>query len=143
MAAATEKFIRNHTTDMIHSEDLTASQFAYLTGIQTKRHPIESPMIESDSDSDSESELEEDHLYSASIMTHHSQQDIRIWDTRFWQYEPKQLTRHQSEPGVRPNVIQKGRFRIMWGSMDDDLTAHSQPAIRCIEWKRKRSQSQS
>ncbi|KAI8367075.1 hypothetical protein BD560DRAFT_400027 [Blakeslea trispora] len=115
MAAATEKFIRNSSTHDIHTEDLTASQFASLTGIHHRTS------IDSESDSDSDSDLED------ILSIHSNQQDIQIWDTQFWQSTAK------------PNMIQKGRFMIVWGHVDHELTV--QPVMRCIEWKRKRKSS--
>ncbi|KAG1148862.1 hypothetical protein G6F37_000540 [Rhizopus arrhizus] len=132
-AAATEKFIRKNMKETIISEDLTASQFANLTGIKTKRDDEESS---SDDDADSTSTS--------------TSQPLTIWDSHFWldrrfkhsipisQSQPCissiPLTRHRSEP----TVIQKGRFKIIWG-MDDNEPMVTTTKSNCVEWKRKKN----
>jgi hypothetical protein len=217
MAAATEKFVRhssptttyNHhqtapssprprSDDIaIHSEDLTASQFANLTGIKTKRnsqqhsiyYPTSDVYEESSSDDedydDDEEEDPRDYYYSsttsaASSSNRHSHQHpaaMRIWDSHFWQDGRKSLpipiltsttsmkelaagpsnkitsqplSTHISEPGrfmraPAPSVVQKGRFKIVWGGQEED--SQQEPIIKhephCVEWKRKRVGSNS
>ncbi|KAI8047677.1 uncharacterized protein B0P05DRAFT_576241 [Gilbertella persicaria] len=133
MAAATEKFIRN-TPDIIHSEDLTASQFAHLTGINTKRNSLYSI-----DESESESDMEDDCYYSTtnSALTHDTA--IQIWDSQFWNQGKHAII---SPAEKMPSMIQKGRFKIVWGQIDDDTVTYIQPStIRCVEWKRKRASS--
>ncbi|ORE12697.1 hypothetical protein BCV71DRAFT_252114 [Rhizopus microsporus] len=110
-AAATEKFIRRNKE--VLSEDLTASQFANITGIKkTKRYEEEAHL--SDDDADSTTTSASQPLLVSSLTS-------------------LPLTRHKSEPGV----IQKGRFKITWGM--DDESAMITPEINCVEWKRKKN----
>ncbi|ORE04346.1 hypothetical protein BCV72DRAFT_231714 [Rhizopus microsporus var. microsporus] len=136
-AAATEKFIRRNKQEVL-SEDLTASQFANITGIKkTKRYEEEAHLSDDDADS----------------TTTSASQPLSIWDSHFWHNDRQTetsitssasqpcissltslpLTRHKSEPGV----IQKGRFKITWGM--DDESAMITPEINCVEWKRKKN----
>ncbi len=189
MAAAKEKFIRHSSPPsseiVIHSEDLTASQFANLTGIKTKRNSIYSTSVptsdgyleeDSDSDEEDDEEYSRDYYYSSTTSASSSYQPtVRIWDSHFWQDHRKSLPtnistltsttsiqdistkaepikpiltsqplcRHTSEPGGTkvPSMIQKGRFKIVWGN--DDNEPISAPESHCVEWKRKRAGSNS
>ncbi|KAI8083749.1 hypothetical protein BDF21DRAFT_416527 [Thamnidium elegans] len=182
MAAATEKFIRHSTPAtseiLIHSEDLTASQFANLTGIKTKRASFytstpgdmsvdEDESDESDDDDESDDEEENAHdFYTASLSSssHHKHQPaMKIWDSHFWKNDKnlassaslkdisstekiissQPLSRHTSEPGGQrvPSMIQKGRFKIVWGGDDNEPITPIAP--QCVEWKRKRASSAS
>ncbi|KAI8985268.1 hypothetical protein BDB01DRAFT_850306 [Pilobolus umbonatus] len=122
LAAATEKFIRSKPT-VIHSEDLTASQFAQLTGIHTRRSTYSMDSLDISSDDDSTK----------------STQSVNIWDSNFWKDHPLSLTRELSEPGGRkvPSMIQKGRFKIVWGQDDNEPIVA--PETHVVEWKRKRT----
>ena len=183
MAAATEKVIRHHTDPseiVIHSEDLTASQFANMTGIKTKRNSIYSSsppdfVEEDDMDSDdSDDDYSRDYYNSYySISSSHNNNNkhhapATIWDSHFWQDRKsaptttsvsmkaiashanntpcsQPLSRQTSEPGGTkvPSMVQKGRFKIVWGN--DDSTTNSEPVRppNCVEWKRKRAGSSS
>ncbi|KAI8886847.1 hypothetical protein K501DRAFT_243455 [Backusella circina FSU 941] len=158
LAAATEKYIRHE--DTICSEDLTASQFANLTGINRKSQSLQSLVLDDDSDDDDEDEPQE---YD-DVDIEHSKPVMRIWDSHFWQDnrvpQSKQLEsssnnnkkptsilissqplgRQLSEPGGKriPSMIQKGRFKIVWGA-DDDNEPVAAPESHCLEWKRKRA----
>jgi hypothetical protein len=148
LAAATEKYIRHE--DTICSEDLTASQFANLTGINRKSQSLQSLVL----DDDSEDEEDEPHEYDDNVE---HKPVMRIWDSHFWhdEREPKHietkkpnaaahiissqpLGRQLSEPGGKrvPSMIQKGRFKIVWGDDDEPVSA---PESHCLEWKRKRA----
>lgn len=185
MAAATEKYIRhrkNSPTDTseiaIHSEDLTASQFANLTGIKTKKNPVyyssssAGEMYVEEEDSDEEDDEDSRDFYTASVSSSHKQNNqpaMKIWDSHFWQDNNQRkslpsiplntsvsmneiaseklcsqpLSRHISEPGGArvPSMIQKGRFKIVWGGDDNEPIVR--PESHCVEWKRKRASSNS
>ncbi|KAI9486250.1 MAG: hypothetical protein EXX96DRAFT_548286 [Benjaminiella poitrasii] len=93
LAAATEKFIRkSHKLDtdiVIHSEDLTASQFAHLTGIDRTRkrasgsssyyYSSSTTDFEDSDDSDSENGY---HHYATTTV---GPTAMCIWDYHFWQ----------------------------------------------------------
>lgn len=88
LAAATEKFIRTESTDIaIHSEDLTASQFANLTGIKTKRNSTTHSIYSSDDIySDSEDDSEDDYYSTMATSTKSGTASVmKIWDSHFWQ----------------------------------------------------------
>ncbi|KAG2228981.1 hypothetical protein INT48_007272 [Thamnidium elegans] len=160
MAAATEKFIRHSTPAtseiLIHSEDLTASQFANLTGIKTKRASFYT--------STPEENAHDFYTASLSSSSHHKHQPaMKIWDSHFWKNDKnlassaslkdisstekiissQPLSRHTSEPGGQrvPSMIQKGRFKIVWGGDDNEPITPIAP--QCVEWKRKRASSAS
>jgi hypothetical protein len=168
MAAATEKFIRQNKSATpasqeieIHSEDLTASQFAHLTGIKTKRNNAQQSIYSTDfSDSDSDTDEEEEDDYFSTQRTAKSYQPTsrRIWDSHFWQDGRKSLPnttkssslkeiaqplcRNKSEPGGSrvPSMVQKGRFKIVWGHEQEEESAKPIiTATNCVEWKRKRA----
>lgn len=187
MAAATEKYIRHTkitptgTSEIvIHSEDLTASQFANLTGIKTKRNPVyysssaAGDMYVEDEDSDEDEDDEDSRdFYTASVSSYkqNNQPVMKIWDSHFWQDNNQRkslpsiplttsssmkeiasekielcsqpLSRHISEPGGArvPSMIQKGRFKIVWGGDDNEPIVR--PESHCVEWKRKRASSNS
>jgi hypothetical protein len=167
MAAATEKFIKNKTATPashqeieVHSEDLTASQFAHLTGIKTKRNTANSFYSTDFSDSDSDSDTDEDEYFSTQRTTKSYQPTSRsIWDSHFWQDGRKSLpntatkekptitsqplSRNSSEPGGSrvPSMVQKGRFKIVWGHEEQEQIVA--PTSHCVEWKRKRASSNS
>ncbi|CAO3637069.1 unnamed protein product [Mucor hiemalis] len=189
LAAATEKFIRHTPTEIaIHSEDLTASQFANMTGIKTKRNSINSftPDKYEDEDDEDSDEDDRDYYYSTTSVSSSSKQPcqpiMRIWDSHFWQdsaaavghrkslpvtsaelsssitsttsmqeiaskaateVNSHPMCRHASEPGGNkvPSMIQKGRFKIVWGN--DDSLPITAPTSHCVEWKRKRAGSSS
>lgn len=214
LAAATEKFIRHTPSEIvIHSEDLTASQFANMTGIKTKRNSLypshynsdryEDDDDEEELDSDEDDEDSRDYYYSTTSVSSSSKQPyqpiMRIWDSHFWQdgNAPAQhrkslpvtstelsaataatagasnrsmpsaasmgelstiastkpttaltsqpLCRHASEPGGNkvPSMIQKGRFKIVWGNDDEETLPVVAPTSHCVEWKRKRAGSSS
>ncbi|KAI8384622.1 uncharacterized protein BYT42DRAFT_563116 [Radiomyces spectabilis] len=117
MAAATEKYVRHrpssvhdpyphsHSRQMLTSEDLTASQFAILTGIKIKKigkyqdpsFYLENEDDSSDDDGDDDEELNDDHLSlpmtirsernyasSSSLSSHTMPHKPRIWDSNFW-----------------------------------------------------------
>lgn len=200
MAAAKEKFIRHSSPTssdiVIHSEDLTASQFANLTGInsKSKRNSIYSNQcspdydeeeMDSDEDEDDDEDSRDYYYYSTASLPsssnnnrQHQPATMRIWDSHFWQDNSHQrkslptnipsitltsatsmnniattsskpltsqpLSRHVSEPGGArvPSMIQKGRFKIVWGN-DDDTEPITAPESHCVEWKRKRAGSSS
>jgi hypothetical protein len=172
MAAATEKFIRHSTPATseirIHSEDLTASQFANLTGIKTKRASFYTStpgdMSVDEDESDEEDEEDARDFYTSSLSSSHKHQSaMKIWDSHFWKdannknlasssslkdvslknISSQPLSRHTSEPGGQrvPSMIQKGRFKIVWGGDDNEPITPTAP--QCVEWKRKRSSSSS
>ncbi|KAL9551684.1 hypothetical protein MBANPS3_004136 [Mucor bainieri] len=88
LAAATEKFIRTESTDIaIYSEDLTASQFANLTGIKTKRNSTTHSIYSSDDIySDSEDDSEDDYYSTMATSTKSGTTSaMKIWDSHFWQ----------------------------------------------------------
>lgn len=157
MAAATEKFIRQNKPVTpasqeieIHSEDLTASQFAHLTGIKTKRDSAQSIYSDDFSDTDSEEDEDEDSYFSTQRTAKSYQPTSRrIWDSHFWQDSRKSLPnttttttssisfketstvpaldtqplcRNKSEPGGSrvPSTVQKGRFKIVWGHEEQE-----------------------
>ncbi|KAF1801660.1 hypothetical protein V8B55DRAFT_1036529 [Mucor lusitanicus] len=95
LAAATEKFIRTESTDIaIHSEDLTASQFANLTGIKTKRNSTTHSIYSNDDIySDSEDDSEDDYYSTMATSTKSggATSAMRIWDSHFWQDGRKSL----------------------------------------------------
>ncbi|GAN03677.1 hypothetical protein MAM1_0045c03132 [Mucor ambiguus] len=94
LAAATEKFIRTESTDIaIHSEDLTASQFANLTGIKTKRNSTTHSIYSSDDIySDSEDDSEDDYYSTMATSTKSGTTSaMKIWDSHFWQDGRKSL----------------------------------------------------
>ncbi|KAI9251117.1 hypothetical protein EDC94DRAFT_622282 [Helicostylum pulchrum] len=178
MAAATEKFIRHSTPVsseiVIHSEDLTASQFADLTGIKTKRASLYTStpgdMSVDEDESDEEDDEDVRDFYTASLSSSHKHQPVmKIWDSHFWKdanndnnntklassaslkdisstektISSQPLSRHTSEPGGQrvPSMIQKGRFKIVWGGDDNEPVTPTAP--QCVEWKRKRASSAS
>ncbi|GAA5814006.1 hypothetical protein MFLAVUS_007496 [Mucor flavus] len=173
MAAATEKFIRHSTPAtseiIIYSEDLTASQFANLTGIKTKRASFytSSPGDMSVDEDESDDDEEDDDFYTSSLSSFHKHQPaMKIWDSHFWKdassstklassaslkdissteklISSQPLSRHTSEPGGQrvPSMIQKGRFKIVWGGDDNEPIIPTAP--QCVEWKRKRASSAS
>lgn len=174
MAAATEKFIRHSTPAtseiIIHSEDLTASQFANLTGIKTKRASLyytSTPGDMSVDEDESDDDEEDDDFYTSSLSSSHKHQPaMKIWDSHFWKdassstklassaslkdissteklISSQPLSRHTSEPGGQrvPSMIQKGRFKIVWGGDDNEPITPTAP--QCVEWKRKRASSAS
>lgn len=187
MAAATEKFIRHSTPPttnnsseiIIHSEDLTASQFANLTGIKTSYTQTYEDSEDDEEDEEDDDEEDEDDddsrdYYTSSLSSCHpkSTQSMRIWDSHFWKdtklpssasmkdltstttattiaadekliLTSQPLARHTSEPGGQrvPSMIQKGRFKIVWGGDDNEPITH--PVPQCVEWKRKRAGSAS
>ncbi|CAO3656202.1 unnamed protein product [Mucor fragilis] len=90
LAAATEKFIRTESTEIaIHSEDLTASQFANLTGIKTKRNSTSHSIYSSDGIySDSEDDSEDEYYSTMATSTRSgggTTAAMKIWDSHFWQ----------------------------------------------------------
>ncbi|KAI8636297.1 hypothetical protein BD408DRAFT_426390 [Parasitella parasitica] len=93
LAAATEKYIRTKSTEIaIHSEDLTASQFADLTGIKTKRNSLQS-IYSDDSDSDDDSECDYYTTMASSLTSGNNRHSssMQIWDSHFWQNGRKSL----------------------------------------------------
>ncbi|KAK4513576.1 Acetoacetate-CoA ligase [Mucor velutinosus] len=96
LAAATEKYIRTESTEIaIHSEDLTASQFANLTGIKTKRNSTTHSIYSSDDIySDSEDDSEDDYYSTMATSTKSGSgatPAMKIWDSHFWQDGRKSL----------------------------------------------------
>ncbi|KAI8146573.1 hypothetical protein BJV82DRAFT_391398 [Fennellomyces sp. T-0311] len=113
LAAATEKYVR-HKSAEVKCEDLTAREFAQLTGIKIVDATVTSPSLV---------------LNESTTLSTESQNTPNIWDSDFWQ-------NHHHEP-PNPRVIMKGRFKIMMG--DDDNVATVAPTAQVVEWKRKRS----
>lgn len=92
LAAATEKYARTESTKIaIHSEDLTASQFANLTGIKTKRNSSHSIYSREYIDSDSEDDSEDEYYSTTTTSTNYNTTSMRIWDSHFWQDGRKSL----------------------------------------------------
>lgn len=128
MAAATEKYIRSKPPTEIATEDLTASQFAHITGMNTRRSE---PSLTSDDESD-------DDLLLTASTTYTPPQSMQIWDSHFWKETGTTcLTRELSEGVKVPSMIQKGRFKIVWGRDDNEPIVA--PAPHVVEWKRKRA----
>ncbi|CEP20031.1 hypothetical protein [Parasitella parasitica] len=94
LAAATEKYIRTKPTEIsINSEDLTASQFANLTGIKTNRNSLQS-IYSSDyaySDSDDDSECGYYTTMASSSTSGNRRDSMHIWDSHFWHDGRKSL----------------------------------------------------
>ncbi|CAO3694080.1 unnamed protein product [Rhizopus stolonifer] len=138
-AAATEKYVKRNSQPEITSEDLTASQFANITGIKKKR--------------DDENICNKDESDYKSTSSNHP---LSIWDTHFWHNNndrPKHLiTSSISEPCIstclsqplsrnisQSGTIQKGRFKIIWGMDTEQTKVIITPQINCVEWKRKKN----
>ncbi|KAI8331482.1 hypothetical protein BC941DRAFT_438491 [Chlamydoabsidia padenii] len=154
LAAAHEKYIHRQQHN-IECENLTAKEFAQLTGIDLKEE-------EDDDEEAAYVSLPLDQPSSLlntirSSRTTASHKKPKIWDHDFWkQHPPSLLTtdccsssssssslRRKSTLGSvdRPcsSVFQKGRFQIVVGDYDEEDPIQPQPPP-CLEWKRKRSQ---
>jgi hypothetical protein len=169
LAAATEKYIRAESTEIaIHSEDLTASQFANLTGIKTKRNSSHSIYSREYIDSDSEDDSEDEYYSTTATSTNCSNTSMRIWDSHFWQNGRKSLptiitppltkstslnqvsvttpttTNLTSQPLVRNLSEPAKNSCVQKGRFkiiwgQDDNTEIK--PVQCVEWKRKRTSS--
>lgn len=147
LAAATEKFIR-HTPAQVNCEDLTAKEFAELTGIKIKMDDdcitTTTPPLQKTVDSNSY----ERKCYSMP----------RIWDSDFWHQSgggsslfsacssstatttcpPCECSSLRRNRG--PSIITKGRFKIVLGQDDEhDESQETQMSCDVVEWKRKRT----
>lgn len=148
LAAATEKFIR-HTPAQVKCEDLTAKEFAELTGIKIKMDDncitTNTPLQQT-----VESDSYERKRYSMP----------RIWDSDFWHQgsgagsslfsacssstatttcPPCECSPLRRSRG--PSIITKGRFKIVLGQDDehDESSQETQTSCEVVEWKRKRT----
>ncbi|KAI9494966.1 hypothetical protein BDB00DRAFT_816472 [Zychaea mexicana] len=153
LAAATEKYVRHKSPPQVKCEDLTAREFAQLTGIKIVDATCTSPPLEYSNETTT--------LSNDSCTTTATTAQPRIWDSDFWQQQGGQRRQqqqqqqpehchhhhhHHHEP-PNPRVIMKGRFKIMMGEDDEDRdsnnTTASVPITNCarqvVEWKRKRS----
>ncbi|KAG2222185.1 hypothetical protein INT45_007202 [Circinella minor] len=166
LAAATEKYVRHKSTE-VKCEDLTAREFAQLTGIKIVDATVTSPPITT---------MNETTTLSSGSTTSISNRP-RIWDTDFWQCEQQQQQEegqqqqhdrhhlhlhhryhhhhHHHHQPPNPRVITKGRFKIMMGEDDEEdqesymtapmrtttviTTALNANHTQVVEWKRKRS----
>ncbi|KAI9264785.1 hypothetical protein BY458DRAFT_476725 [Sporodiniella umbellata] len=123
-AAATEKYVKRRGQAEMTCEDLTASQFADITGLKKKSEMVESEDDRSDTTS------------TASLT---------IWDSHFWQNNknhPTGLILPEPCMALEKNVsgaVQKGRFKIVWGMDPEQTQANSPKQIHCVEWKRKKN----
>ncbi|SAM00560.1 hypothetical protein [Absidia glauca] len=130
LAAANEKYVRHAPPTC---ENLTAKEFAHLTGIDLLQY-------------------DDEPAYATLPVQHHSSHTVRssrttasykkkprIWDQDFWE---QQQQHQQHQQPKRSSVFQKGRFQVSVGDCQDDeqvTTLH--PPV--LEWKRKRSQESS
>ncbi|CDH59773.1 predicted protein [Lichtheimia corymbifera JMRC:FSU:9682] len=136
MAAATEKVVWSRPPD-VKCEDLTAREFAQLAA--TAPPPLMSVNNQSTT--------------CTSLSSDSRQQQPRIWDSDFWccQQQQQQEAHECDDEDAKhlpvPNVIKKGRFRIVVGQandIEDDRSVASLPVMTrppppVLEWKRKRS----
>ncbi|KAI9248244.1 hypothetical protein BDA99DRAFT_564857 [Phascolomyces articulosus] len=140
LAAATEKYVRHKSTE-VKCEDLTAREFAQLTGIKIIDATVTSPPMAS---------MNEVTTLSADSTSSAACQRPHIWDSDFWQCgQPQQEQEDQQEEQEHryhqhhhhhhnrhhhrhhhhhhrhhqppnPRVIMKGRFKIMMGEDDEE-----------------------
>jgi hypothetical protein len=125
VAAATEKILRhdNHN-EIVKCEDLTAKEFAQMTGIKINEEDLLTQMT------------------SCTEFSSKSSPSKRIWDSDFWQCNSKNDDDTQSSSMTVPNYsIQKGRFKICVGQVDSEPVHQHHQVV--LEWKRKRSDSSS
>ncbi|CAO0793437.1 unnamed protein product [Mucor circinelloides] len=139
LAAATEKFIRTESTDIaIRSEDLTASQFANLTGIKTKRNSTTHSIYSSDyiySDSDEDDSEDDDYSTMATSTNGTASTTMKIWDSHFWQDGRKSLPTIHTAPLVKStslNQVATSSVAVATATATTTTTAHltSQPLVR-------------
>ncbi|KAI7897801.1 uncharacterized protein BX663DRAFT_490625 [Cokeromyces recurvatus] len=153
MAAATEKFIRKSSYDTtIHSEDLTASQFAHLTGIDRKRATSICCSSSTTDDDDSDDLESDDDGYSSPHHYSTVGPTVCIWDDHFWQNANNKTLPFPTKEEIVKNEcitrtptchsVQKGRFKIIWGQQQEnynEIVTVPAPSSKCVEWKRKRA----
>lgn len=154
-AAATEKVLRQRVSPSVKCEDLTAREFAQMAGIK-----INLTTDSEETDSAYEEPLGTSQMTSLTSRTAFSSESRaracrRIWDSDFWQCDEATancsissssnqdtlfLAKLRSKPSQQnltvPNVIQKGRFKIVVGQDDTEPVIHQQVVL---EWKRKKS----
>ncbi|KAJ8659071.1 hypothetical protein O0I10_005109 [Lichtheimia ornata] len=154
MAAATEKVVWSRPPD-VKCEDLTAREFAQLAGIKIKDEN-EDNMLSTITTATAPPPLMSVNNQSTtctSLSSDSRQQQPRIWDSDFWccQQQQQQEAHDEDDEDAKhlpvPNVIKKGRFRIVVGQandIEDDRSVASLPVMTrppppVLEWKRKRS----
>lgn len=146
LAAATEKFVRHSPPEVIKCEDLTAKEFAQLTGINL----------------DANSSIQSHQITTRSAMS--ERPHPRIWDSDFWHHPSSpssssscssststsnlpslfscmRTDSNSSSASRGPSIIRKGRFKIVVGQETEPVSPTTTKEEFVLEWKRKRADS--